>query len=591
MVATATRFRNRRSQKEEASMQDNYWTRRRSTRRGFIRGLGLAAGAAAVAPVIAACGSSNNKNTASKAGSSGASTAGTAAAGSAAAGAAAGAAATANAAKVVRGGTLTVRLFSDVSILDYAFNHDVYSGFIIQHCVEPLVALDKDAKPVGLLATGWENPDDHTYVFHLRQGVKFQDGTDLNADAVEYSLNRIHTDKASFRYQDLQYIDKIEKPDQNTVKVTLTNPFAPFLNNLSGDAGRVISPAIGEKYGKDKLKVDLTGQGTGPFKFVEWKTGDHVTLARNESYWGKDAAGGQLPYLDKLIARVIPDDNVALAALRSGEIDAFRPGEGPPPKDTAQVKTESSLSYASIPGLGYSYIVFNEAKEPFSSKELRQAVSFAIDRQVIAKNVFFDTALPLDVIFAPSIWTYDASFHPYLKRDVAKAKQLLQQAGKGSGFAFTYLTSSGSTTGQQMAELIKDQLQEAGMTMTIQQVEFAKLTQALTAGEHQAGNIGWSAGYDPDGWVYNHFSTKGALNVRSHYSNADVDKLLEQARTTLERDKRIPLYQQAQRIFMGDAAFCVLTDGNTINLTSKKVQNYPIGPTSGQGVISSWKTA
>ncbi|MGI8552260.1 MAG: ABC transporter substrate-binding protein [Dehalococcoidia bacterium] len=565
----------------------NYWTRnRRYTRRGFIRGAGFAAGVVTLAPVVAACGSNSNKNntgSSSSASGTAATTGGTAAAGATKA--------AANGPKPVKGGTLTIRSFSDVSVLDYAFNHDVYSGFVIGNCVEPLMTVDTQAQPKGLLATSVENPDDRTYVFKLRQGVKFQDGTDFNADAVEYSMNRIHTDKTSFRYQDLIYIDKIEKPDQSTVKITLTNPYAPFLYNLTGDAGRVISPATGQKLGKDKLSTDLTDQGTGPYKFVEWKTGDHVTLQRNENYWNKDASGTQLPYLDKILFRVIPDDNVALAALRSGEVDAFRPAEGPPPKDTATVKSDASLLYKAIPGLGFNYIVFNESKDPFGSKELRQAVSYAIDRSVIAKNVLFDTAIPLDVIFAPSIWTYDPSYQPYLKRDLAKAKQLLAQAGKPNGFAFTYLTSSGSPTGQQTAELIKDQLKEAGMDMSIQQVEFAKLTQALTAGEHQAGNIGWSAGYDPDGWVYNHFSTKGSSNVRSHYSNPQVDQLLEQARTTLDQAKRKPLYQQAQQIFMGDAVFCVLTDGNTIDLSTRKVQNYPIGPTSAVGVSEVWKTA
>ncbi|MGI8552261.1 MAG: ABC transporter substrate-binding protein, partial [Dehalococcoidia bacterium] len=548
----------------------------------IIRGAGIAVGIATLAPVIAACGGNKATNN----GRAPATTVGATGSVSAGATKAAGAGP-----KPIKGGTLTASMFSDVSNLDYAFVNDVYSGFVLGNCVETLTTVDEQAQPKGLLATTWENPDDHTYIFKLRPGVKFQDGTDLNADAVEYSLNRVHTDKASFRYDDLIYIDKIEKPDQSTVKISLTSTFAPFLYNLGGSAGRIISPAIGEKYGKDKLKTDLTGQGTGPYKFVEWKTGDHVSLTRNENYWNKDASGTPLPYLDKLTVRVIPDNNVALAALRTGEIDAFRPGEGPPPKDTATVKSDSALTYKSIPGLNFGYLVFNEAKEPFGSKELRQAVSYAVDREVIAKTVFFDTALPLDTVFAQSIWTYDPDYHPYLKRDVAKAKQRLAQAGKPNGFAFTYMTSSGSPTGQQQAELIKDQLKEVGIEMTIQQIEFAKLLDAFRAGDHQAGSVGWNAGYDPDGWVYKHFSTKGSQIIWNHYSNPDVDRLLEQARTTLDNSKRKPLYQQAQKLFIGDAVFCVLTNGNTINLTTKKVQNYPIGPTPVVGLSEVWKTA
>jgi len=495
--------------------------------------------------------------------------------------------------KPIRGGTLTVRSFSDVSILDYAYNHDVYSDFVIGNCVETLLTHDDQAQPHGLLAMSWENPDDRTYVFKLRQGVKFQDGTDLNADAVEYSLNRVHTDKTAFRYPDLLYIDKIEKPDQATVKVTLTGPFAPFLEKLTSDAGCVISPAIAEKYGKDRLKLDLTGQGTGPFKFVEWKTDDHVALVRNEGYWGRDASDSALPYLDRVTVRVIPDDSSALAALRNGEIDGFRPNgtEGPPPKDTASVRADPSLAYKSIPGLGFSYVVFNEAKEPFSSKELRQAVSYAIDRDTIAKTVWFETVSPLDVVFAPSIWANDPGYHPYLKRDVGKAKQLLAQAGKANGFSFTYMTSAGDNNLQQTAELIKDQLKEAGIEMTIQLLEFARLTQALTAGEHQAGSIAWSASLDPDDWVYNHFSSRGSLIARSHYSNPEVDALLVQARTTLDAAKRKPIYQQAQRLIMDDAVYCLLYDRNMVAFSARSVQSYPLGPTPAVGVSQVWKTS
>jgi len=357
-----------------------------------------------------------------------------------------------SAGRPVRGGTLTSSLNSDPNNLDYAFDTDADSKVIIADCVEPLLTVDTQGQPTGLLATSWENPDDHTYVFKLRPGVTFQDGTEFNADAVEYSM-RIRSNKASSQYSQLAYIDRLEKPDQGTVKITLSSPYAPFLYNLADNAGRVISPAIGEKYGGDRLKVDPTNAGTGPFKFVEWKSGDHVTLTRNEHYWGADAAGTQLPYTDKLIYRVIPDPNQALASLRSGEIDAFQLAVGSgsaPPQAIAGIKADSSLSYRDRPGVVHT-LYFNEAKQPFGTRELRQAVSYAIDRATIAKAVYFDTALPLDVIFSPAIWTYDTGYHPYLKRDVARAKQLLAQAGKPSGLAFTLLTRNDIPTWQQGA--------------------------------------------------------------------------------------------------------------------------------------------
>jgi peptide/nickel transport system substrate-binding protein len=238
-------------------MEERYSIRYRPTRRRFMRAAAMAAGALTLAPGLAAC-----------RGSAGHSSQGTG-----------------SAARPVRGGTLTSSMGSDADNLDYASaSAGPFNKVIIANCVEPLLTVDSHGQPTGLLATSWENPDDRTYVFKLRPGVTFQDGTDFNADAVDYSMGRIRSNKASTQYPQLVSIDKIEKPDQGTVKLTLSSPYAPLLYNLADQAGRVISPAIGEKYGADRLKVDLTSAGTGPFKFVEWKTGDHVTLVRNERY-------------------------------------------------------------------------------------------------------------------------------------------------------------------------------------------------------------------------------------------------------------------------------------------------------------------
>jgi len=543
-------------------MEESYWMRQQPTRRRFLHGIGMAAGALTLAPAIAACRGSARQ-------SSG------------------------GAARPVRGGTLTSSLGSDVSNLDYAFSTDLSSRVIIANCVEPLLTVDTQGLPTGLLATSWENPDDHTYVFKLRPGVTFQDGTDFNADAVDYSLGRIRANKASSAYPQLASIDTIEKPDQATVKITLGDPYAPFLYNLANNAGRVISPAIGEKYGGDKLRVDLTGQGTGPFKFVEWKSGDHVALVRNESYWGRDASGTPLPYADKLIYRIIPDSNQALASLRSGEIDAFQLAVGvqtAPPKDIAGLKADSSLSYRDVPAPTRLALAFNEAKQPFGSRQLRQAISYAVDRAAITHAAYFDTALPLDVIFNPTIWTYDAAYHPYLKRDVAKAKQLLAQAGRPNGFAFTLLANSDPPQLQQAAELLKDQLKEVGIDVTIQLVEARALGAALQAGQHQVGLSVTVPGLDPDSWAYPLFSSNGAFNSFTRYNSPDVDRLLEQARTTLDPAARKTLYQQAQRLIIDDAAVCFLLSPTTAGLSRANVHNVPLGPTPAVGASQVWKT-
>ncbi|HTE87285.1 MAG TPA: ABC transporter substrate-binding protein [Dehalococcoidia bacterium] len=540
-------------------MQGGYWTSGRRTRRQILR----AAVSVALPPLLGGCSGGVTPPAARTA--------------------------TRRSAQPARGGTLTLRSFSDVSVLDYAFNHDVYSGFVIGNCVETLVTHDSRALPQGLLASGWETPDATTYVFHLQDRVRFQDGSALTSTSVDYSLDRVRADKTAVRHSDLDPVDKITLPDALTLRQSLGTPFSPFLEKLTGDAGRVISQATGERYGKDRLRLDLTNQGSGPFRFGGREVADRVVLLRNADYWGRDARGERLPYLDRIVVRVIPDDTLALASLRRGEVDAFRPTEGPPPKDTAAVKRDPALTYAAVPGVGFSYMAFNCAREPFDRTELRQAVNYAIDRQEIASRVLYNTVEPLDVVFGPSIWTAESGYHPYLKRDIGAAKRLLAQAGRPNGFSFALLISAGSPELQSLAELIQQHLREAGIDATIRQVEFAKLTQSLNAGEHQAAFLGWTANYDPDEWVYPLFSSKGSVAARIGYRSAEVDRLLEQARTTLDAAGRTGLYQRAQRRIVDDAAVCVLYDKLNANVSATSVEGLPLGPTPAVGVSQAWK--
>lgn len=537
-------------------MQRSRPGRRRYTRRGFVRGLGVAAGIFALAPALAACGSKSKASGSTASGEAGA--------------------------RPRRGGTLTVRSMGDVSNLDYASAADLVSKFVINQSVEALVSLDAQAQPRGLLAENWETPDDHTYIFKLRQGVTFQDGTAFNAGAVEYSRGRLYQGSANNAGQKPP---TIEKPDPGTIKFVLPAPNAPFLIGQESTAAGVISPATAEKYGADRLKLDLAGLGTGPLKFVEWRKDDQVALVRNEAYWGRGAGGMVLPYLDKLIVRPVPDASQALASLRNGEVDAFRPLEAPATKDLAAVRNDPSLNYRAVAGHGFSFIAFNVTREPFNSRELRQAVSYAGDRGALVQSLFERQAPPLDVIFGESSWAYDRDYHPYLTRDVAKAKQLLAQAGRPNGFAFTLLNSAP----QQLSELIQDQLREAGIGVSIQQLEFPALQTAQRKGEQQAALSGWGGDVDPSAQVNPHFSSVGFQNFQSRYHSPDLDPILLRAQTTLDMAERKPLYQQAQRLIMSDAPYCMLFSNLSTTLSSRKVHDYPlrIGDTVSLGQV--WK--
>jgi peptide/nickel transport system substrate-binding protein len=406
----------------------------------------------------------------------------------------------------------------------------------------------------------------------MRKGIKFHDGTDMNAEAVKFNIQRHIDDTKSVRNADVKDITSIETPDASTVRITLKGPFAPFISKLTGGAGTILSPAAVAKLGEG-LQRELTGAGTGSFKFTEWKKDTQMSVDRNDGYWLKDADGSAIPYLDKIVYKPFPDENVRLTNLKTGEADALI--GNPPYKDVADLKKDANLVFKEIPGFGFSFAMMNTEKEPFNTPAARRAFSYAIDREQIKKVVFFDIGKVLDSPIPETIpWAYEKDNRPYIKRDIAKAKQELAAAGKPSGFKFTLQIQNNSPQIQQTAELMKDQIKEAGLDMTIELVEFGTLVQNGNAGNYQAGLIGWSGGIDPDNNLYNLWYTKAGFNL-SKYSNPQFDKLLDEGRTTLEQAKRATIYKQAIKIFLEDQPFFIYFNPPNMFVHSKKVQAYP----------------
>ena len=296
----------------------------RLNRRTFLRGVAAAGATSVIGALLAACGSSKATDTpkpaAATTGAAPAATTGSVAATSAPAAAAASApaattgtspttaapAATAagsgttatqatSAGTPKKGGALKAEINSDVQNLDPLASSLLVDRQVLYNIYDSLVAIDKDLKIIPSLALSWEQPDPKTYIFKLRQGVKYHDGTDFNADSVKWNIDRYLTDKKSTRVAEIGFIQTTEVVDPYTVKFNLKAPFAPLLANLSDRAGMMLSQKAVEAGGQDFTRKPIGG-GTGAFKFVEWVKDDHVNLARNPTYWKKDAAGNQLPF-------------------------------------------------------------------------------------------------------------------------------------------------------------------------------------------------------------------------------------------------------------------------------------------------------
>jgi len=461
---------------------------------------------------------------------------------------------------VTRGGTLTIAIDSNMKNLDPLKSTLLVDRQIHYQLYDSLVTIGPDLKIQPDLADSWDTSDPKAIVFKLHQGVKFQDGTDFDAS-----------------------VASVDVIDQYTVKLNLTQPFAPLLATLVDRAGMMLSPTAIQKLG-DGLTTAPAGAGTGPFRFVEWQQDDHVTLERNPSYWKKEG-GEQLPYLDKLVYKIIPDENNRLNNLKTGDVDI---AQRPPAKDIAAVKKDSAFVYKDAPALEFDGIELNVQSEPFNNKALRQAVAYAIDRETIVQTVFYGLGVVSNGPISPPLPPYDASFKPYT-HDVAKAKVMLAAGGKPNGFSFDLLITSNSPAQQQQAELIKDELKDVGITVNIVPEEFTKLVDDTQTHHFTASILGWSGRIDPDGNSYNHFHTGGGFND-PQYSNQQVDALLDQARASYDPEQRNTLYKQINQMVTEDAPWIFIYHPVTIELHTPKVKGFVLVADGIQRYATVWKS-
>ncbi|BDG61644.1 ABC transporter substrate-binding protein [Caldinitratiruptor microaerophilus] len=441
---------------------------------------------------------------------------------------------------------LRVALDADPPKLDPHLSSSAIDRQVQNNIFDKLVELDEKLNVVPELATEWKiSEDGKVYTFKLRQGVKFHDGTDFNAEAVKFNFERmLNPELKSPRRNEVSMVEKVEVLDPYTVAITLQKPFSPFLGILTDRAGMMVSPAAVQKYGNDGFLNHPVG--TGPFKFESRIKGDSITLVKNESYWRQG-----LPKADKVIYKVITDQNVAVVNLQSGQVDILDT-RTIPDQQLPSLRQDKRVVLDVRSGLGYQGLWLNVTKPPFDNKWLRKAVDAAIDRETLVKVVFGDAAKPGWGPFPPSSPLYDGQVP---KRDLAKTREFLEKGGKPNGFEFT-LSIAPSPETQKMAQVIQGMLAEAGIRMNIQQVEWGQLLDDLDNLRHQAGAVGWSGRAEPDQNIYAFHYTGGGFN-NSGYSNPVVDQLLDKSRVT-QGTEREQVFRQVLEILRDDVPYIYL---------------------------------
>ncbi len=479
--------------------------------------------------------------------------------------------------KAAYGGTVTFAMNSDITDMDPMLSGLFVDRHLMYAMYDPLVAVSPKGDLIPGLAEKWTvAPDGKTYTFSIRQGVKYHDGTAVDAESVKWNLDRFRNTKTSRRLADFASVDDVTVVDPSTVKVTLKVPFAPFLATLIDRSGMMVSRKVVEDAGADFTRKAFKA-GSGPFILTEAQKDDHYTFERNPNWWGKAANGDKLPYLDKVIIKPITDGDVRLTNLRTGQVLATNAVTG---KDVPTVKADSTLSYTEIPGIGYASMVPNRSKGfIFEEGRLVKAVSLAMDRdELLNKGPAQGVGSVAYGPIAPSHFAYDPSFKPYAKADVAAAKKLVADVGKGP-LKFELLVISGDAATLQFAQLLKSQLEKADITMDIKTLLFNEIVKLQQDHKHLGMTlIGWSGRVDPDGNVYD-FNYTGRPNNDSAYSNKDVDKLLDDSRVATDSAKRKELLQKAQQIFVVDDPSRIWYSFNVAQMvTAKNVQGFEVYP-------------
>ncbi|MGX7707180.1 ABC transporter substrate-binding protein [Methylobacterium sp. Gmos1] len=425
-----------------------------------------------------------------------------------------------------QGQTLRFGLMEDPDALDPTLARTFAGRMVFAALCDKLVDIGPDLKPVPQLATEWAWSDDRkALTLRLRPGVRFHDGEPMNAAAVKYSLERHLKMPGSQRRGEIAPIDTVEAVDDLTVKITLKTPFAPLLAQFTDRAGMIVSPKAADRLGDKFATAPVCA---GPYKFVERVPQDRIVVERFDDYWNKDAI-----QIRRIEFRAIPDTTVRLTNLRAGQLDLI---ERLAPTDLAQVKRDPKLKVGQAYELGFSGVVFNTAREgsPVADPRVRAAFEAAIDRNAITQVVYNGEYLAGNQWVSPKNPNYVTEY-PVPKRDVAKAKALLKEAGieKPSITMMVYANNDAPQVGQ----VIQAMTREAGFDVKLQATDFTTSLDQADKGNFEAYLYNWSGRPDPDGNTYSFLACKTPLNY-SRYCNQEADSAMNAERLTTEPAER-----------------------------------------------------
>ena len=484
-----------------------------------------------------------------------------------------------------------VGLQGDIVAVDPAFAYDFTANPVVNMITEPLLTLKDGETLAPGLAESWENPDPLTYIYKLRSGVTFQDGSPMTIEDVIFSMERTRNpETASYLGWMYASVDKIEKVDDSTVKVTLKQPDALWQYAPATTAGHVISQAYYEANKDNFGKPEGGLLGTGPFKFVSWETGSQVILEKYDGYWNK-ANGG--PYLDRIVYKILPEATTRVAGLQTGELHLLLGGDGIPADQMPIVMAMEHIEFQLSDGFYTDFIEFNTQVAPFDNVKVRQALNYALDKEALMNSLFppgsSELARAVDVM--PRLWTFEketwaAAYEelPTYAFDLEKAKQLLAESGVADQLNGKVITTMESPVPMGMALALQDAARQLGYEMEIKKVTFQEgITLAFGgARDYEVMTGAWGSDFpDPAGNLLPVFHSRNTGDGGSNfgnYKNEAVDKLLDEQNALTDPAERTKLMIEAQKLIAEDSVWIVLEHPKQPLAINKEFSGYQITP-------------
>ena len=466
--------------------------------------------------------------------------------------------------------TVNFLLDSAPTNLDPRIGADAYSEHVDGLIFSSLVGRDANMKVIPDLAQSWDMPDPLTYIFHLRRGVKFHDGRPLTSADVKFTLDSILSGPIkTTKRQTFKLVTSIETPNDDTLVIHLSEPYASLLWNLSLPGIGIVPRGSGAEMAQHPI-------GTGPFRFVSAATDEEIVLERNENYFGL------APKIERLRMRIVPDVTVRGLELRKGSADAAI--NSLTPDMVVTLAQERGLAAVQEPGSSMAYLAFNFEDPILAKREVRQALAYATDRATIIKYLLRGQARRAQSLLPPNHWAFDADVQQY-DFDPAHAESLLDAVGypRGADGVRLRLTLKTSTDEfvRLTSEAIADQWKRVGVDLELRPLEFATFYADVTRGSFQIYSLRWVGGNNDPDLFESVFSSKKmppAGSNRGHYKNAELDSLLDQSRIEMDQVKRKKILARVQEIVATDEPYINLWYVDNVCVHRERLAGISLSP-------------